>query len=571
MALLFGSCRKDDINFDTIDNNPPITTTTEASVYGIIKDSSNNPIQDASVNMKSNSTLTDENGYFDISGFAVEGHGVLKVSKAGFYDAFPVFNAGPVKQYVEVQMIPREESGIISSTSGGEVMDNSGAAVTFSANSFVDENGNAYDGAVTVYMHYLDPTIEAIAEVMPGDLSAIDLNNNTTLLTSLGMLNVELEGSTGQKLDINKAASITVPVPQSILSMAPASIPLWYFDEDSGYWIEEGEAILSNGVYTGEVEHFTFWNCDVPNDFVNLEGQISIKGAPIQTRVQISVEATGDKRSTKTDLSGAFSGKVPNGVSLILELFDQCGASVYTESLGVLNEDTTLDPIWLANSSLFTHLEGPVVDCDGNPVQNGYCRVKTNLSSKITVLSIQDGEIDGAVAVCDANKIEIVAYDTDNLEFGSTVEFEVVEEINVSLIACGNVINEGVLFEHNGAPLLHFIGCDVDLSETGAYRFTFVDDQDNGNKILYDHVFVDWNQNPNNPSFAFTTYWQAFGDINHYYSISGGDSKFIDHQTELGEYLIMEQSNCTVTKHNSAGDITETYDGVTITYTGLVQ
>ena len=572
VCLLFGSCRKDDMNIQTIENNPPITTTTEASVYGLITDNSGNPIQDAMISMNNNNTITDENGYFDLSGFAVRDHGVLKVTKPGFYNAFPVFNAGPIKQYVEVKMIPREISASIASTSGGEVTLGNGAEVSFAASSFVDEAGNPYNGDVSVYLHYLDPTLEDISEIMPGDLSAVDQNNNQTLLTSMGMLNVELEGTAGQKLDINKAASITVPVPSSILSMAPASIPLWYFDEDTGYWIEEGEADLSNGVYTGTVEHFTFWNCDVPNDFVELSGQVIVRGTNFRSTVQITVVETGEKRNTKTDYQGFFSGKVPNGVSLLIEVFDQCGAVVYEQNLGSLNEDTKLEIIWILGNSNFTVLEGSVNNCEGNPVQNGYCRVITDLSNKVTVIPIVNGSINEAVAVCDAEKITIVPYDTDNLEFGSSTELDVAETINVSLIACGNVIQEGVIFEQDGSTIIHFIGCDVVIDENDVYNFSYVDEQGDGAKILYENVFVNWTQDPNNPELAMSTTWQTVGNIDSYLSIVGGTSSFVDYNTVPGEHLVMKQSNCSVNIHDASnGEITETHEGVDIIYTGLIQ
>ena len=69
-------------------------------------------------------------------------------------------------------------------------------------------------------------------------------------------------------------ADIVMPVPSEILNSAPATIPLWHFDEDLGSWVEEGQATLVNGEYVGQVSHFSFWNYDVPSNFIHLSGSI---------------------------------------------------------------------------------------------------------------------------------------------------------------------------------------------------------------------------------------------------------------------------------------------------------
>ncbi|WP_028872230.1 hypothetical protein [Psychroserpens burtonensis] len=37
-----------------------------------------------------------------------------------------------------------------------------------------------------------------------------------------------------------------------------------------GYWKEQGEAFKVGNKYFAEVNHFTWWNCDLPLDYVNL-------------------------------------------------------------------------------------------------------------------------------------------------------------------------------------------------------------------------------------------------------------------------------------------------------------
>ena len=84
------------------------------------------------------------------------------------------------------------------------------------------------------------------------------------LLETFGMLTVELTGSNNEKLQITSDSELKFPIANEQLSTAPNTIPLWYFDEENGYWIEDGEATKVGNQYVGTVSHFTPWNVDIP-------------------------------------------------------------------------------------------------------------------------------------------------------------------------------------------------------------------------------------------------------------------------------------------------------------------
>jgi hypothetical protein len=64
------------------------------------------------------------------------------------------------------------------------------------------------------------------------------------------------------KLKSGKKATINVPVATTQQSTAASTIPLWHFNETTAVWEEEGAATLNGTIYTGEVSHFSWWNCD---------------------------------------------------------------------------------------------------------------------------------------------------------------------------------------------------------------------------------------------------------------------------------------------------------------------
>ncbi len=119
---------------------------------------------------------------------------------------------------------------------------------------------------------------------MPGDLRGIGSDGYETALQSFGMMDVEMEDAAGNKLQLapGQQALLTFTIPDSLQSIAPATIPLWYFNDTTGRWIEQGSAMRQGNTYVGQVGHFTYWNCDAPMGTVNFTVHIADQyGNPI--------------------------------------------------------------------------------------------------------------------------------------------------------------------------------------------------------------------------------------------------------------------------------------------------
>ena len=106
-------------------------------------------------------------------------------------------------------------------------------------------------------------------------------------METYGMLSVNLFSPAGEQLNINPdfPATLTFPVDVSTPN-APTEIPLWYFDEAVGYWKEQGIATKVGNQYIAEVTHFTWWNCDLPLDYVTVcftvNGSITLSNHKIE-------------------------------------------------------------------------------------------------------------------------------------------------------------------------------------------------------------------------------------------------------------------------------------------------
>ena len=188
-----------------------------------------------------------------------------------------------------------------------------------------------------MYASYINPTAADISETVPGSFMANDKNNKRVTLKSFGMMAVVLESTSGEKLQIGKGntAKLTTPIPSSVQSSAPATISLWYVDEQTGLWKEEGIATKNGTNYTGEVKHFSFWNCDFSDPAVMLSMTIqNSKGLPL-VYVSVHIEGVdGGHAYGYTDSLGQISGLVPANVGLTLEVLDQCGTAAYSQNIG---------------------------------------------------------------------------------------------------------------------------------------------------------------------------------------------------------------------------------------------
>ena len=91
---------------------------------------------------------------------------------------------------------------------------------------------NAFKGKVYVLVNanYLNPLDEDTANTMPGDLYGLNSNYETVALGSYGMINVELRGMSGQKLQIANTAKISLPIHPNQMATATSQVPMWSFN-----------------------------------------------------------------------------------------------------------------------------------------------------------------------------------------------------------------------------------------------------------------------------------------------------------------------------------------------------
>lgn len=324
------------------------------TIEGKISNSSGLPLQNVSVKAGNKETTTDLNGGFKVTNavFSTDEKFVIASLPGYFNGSRTIYPNTNTNNYIEISLAPRSEVATINTSSGGIASFNN-ASVSFPANAFETQSGSVYTGTVSVKAMYLDPENPHLAQLMPGDLRGNTLSGELRGLQTFGMINVELEGNAGEKLKLKPgvAATINMPIPTGMLTISPANIPLWYFDESAGLWKEEGNAQKSGNSYIGDVSHFTIWNCDMPYNYVLVEGRLLNASLAPLGGMFVKMTSLADSACTYdlTDNGGYLNGFIQANVPIRIDIYSQCGSLLYSSLTGPFSSNTVLPDISISS------------------------------------------------------------------------------------------------------------------------------------------------------------------------------------------------------------------------------
>lgn len=465
LLILAAACQKD----FTIDNGaqlPAKNITT--SVSGRVTDQTGIPVSGATVRAGSSFATTDINGKFQIENAnLVDQAAFVRVEKPGYFNGSRTFVAqANQKHYAEIQLLTKNIAGSINGATGGSINLLNGSSISLPANSVVDEStGAAYSGMVQVSVAWIDPTSTELFRQMPGDLRGIDEAGRENNLQSFGMLAVELNGSSGQKLQIakGKQASLKFPLPASVQAAAPATIPLWSFNETTGLWKQEGTATKSGNLYLAEVSHFSFWNCDAAFLNVNFSATfVDQNGKPLMNRL-VKITRSGPSNGillttfAYTDTAGHVAGRVPQNEAMVLQVLGSynCSQQLYTQNIGPYAPNTNANlGVVVVNTGVNINytLTGAVNNCNGTPVASGMVNVVTG--SGVYRADIINGNFLVSFPGCAASQsITYIATDYSGQQQGTSVTTTINAGNNNlgTITACGSNVNEFISFTFKGS------------------------------------------------------------------------------------------------------------------------
>ena len=305
------------------------------------------------ISQKVGTARTSRDGKYTVQVRVKPGRLTVKATATGFAPQSIIVDVSDgSRRTADLAMIPVQVTQPFQPENNAAIKVDGQTVVSLSANVLETDSGGAASGPATAMVTVLDASKDP--SVMPGDLEQWNADRGEAEpIESFGAMNVEFTGGNGNRLNLasGKQARISIPLASGRRPEdSPKSIPLYYWSDATGYWVEEGEAVLertadSKWAYTGSVGHFSTWNADVLYESITMKGCVQdqqgkpVKYAEVTARGK---DYVGSSKAT-TDVDGRFELAVRPDSEL--ELSAAADGSVYSDAQMIHTErdDMSLD------------------------------------------------------------------------------------------------------------------------------------------------------------------------------------------------------------------------------------
>ncbi|NMR36052.1 carboxypeptidase regulatory-like domain-containing protein [Chryseobacterium aquaticum] len=474
ILVLLVSCKNESfIDFENQQNGTQQTNynfgnSAQRNFHGLVLSTNGSPVSGATITIGNSTVQTNAQGIFVIKNADVkEKFAYVKATKAGFVNGSRTMVPTTGNNKINIMMIPATNTSTVASGAISTVSLPNGTKVKFDG-SFKDVNGNAYNGNVNVAMFHLKPSDQYLNELMPGSFLANNTDGNSRIMETYGMLHVQLTGASGQNLQIasGHTAEMTVTIDATQTSTAPATIPLWSFNETTGIWQEEGSATKVGNAYVGNVSHFSWWNCDAqfPQCLLNVHIQ-NATALPLSNVTVKLFRQNQNSTSAITDGNGNASGIIPAGENLTMKIYDACNNVIMTNNIGPFanNSNNTLPAITISQSLSNTiTITGILKDCSGNNVTNGVANLSyassTNYFSNYST-QVTNGSFSFNVLSCaSSQQLTFSGADFTNLQATGDINFTVTyPTTNLGNLTVCTSATEFITIQTDAQPIKYFI------------------------------------------------------------------------------------------------------------------
>jgi hypothetical protein len=271
------------------------------------------PVAGASVSAGGKRTQTGADGGFALSGLAASERLAVQVEGPahGGNVAWVQLSANG-KAALQVRLLPLSAPRRFDAEAGMTLfVAESVARAQVPALTLVDAaTGVPAVGPATGSVTSVDPARDA--DRLPSGYTTLQ-DGGLRTIESYGAIQVELRGDAGRRLNLAPDSIARVWIPLSTRSPQPPAVaPLFYLDETSGHWVQQGEARLrrpldSAAYYEGHVSHYSDWSVGHIVETVDLAGCVAnADGSPA---AGVIVNASGIDHSGRSSATTGSQGR----------------------------------------------------------------------------------------------------------------------------------------------------------------------------------------------------------------------------------------------------------------------
>lgn len=249
------------------------TNLLDTIVIGTVVDEAGNPLVGVKVVPTRGETnleaITDARGNYTIAGLSPSARLLLTFTRAGYVTGLR--SVGAIEGETTLLNVSLRANGLQTTVNGSTLVtlpdtrpDGANGTVILPAGSVVNTDGDPVTNVVVEISTGIpsDPTYTQTAPAF--FLAPMATGTSTEPLKTAGYLSVVLKDQAGNilNLDHGRTATIRIPVDPAA-DPGTATTPLWRLDEETGYWVADGNAtrvVIGGKVYyEATVSHFTVW------------------------------------------------------------------------------------------------------------------------------------------------------------------------------------------------------------------------------------------------------------------------------------------------------------------------
>lgn len=294
-------------------------------------------------------TTTDDEGWYEIQVDADPGRVNIKVEAERFAPQSTIVDLieGMDSTSADLANVPVEVVHKFRARNGAAIWNQNQdyVLVRVPANSLVTENDREPTGEVTAMVTELDASSDP--DVMPGDFMTLTDTGIPAPIESFGALNLMFVDENGESLDLKagQAARVSIPLADEIDSAdAPATIPMFYWSDERGYWIEEGRATLDrgDGTYRGSIRRLATWNADKSYPSLLITGCVEDREGNSVPFAKVTAEGRDyiGRSSVTTDSNGRFAVPVRPNSEVLISAMSASGSPTNTIKMSTRNVKT---------------------------------------------------------------------------------------------------------------------------------------------------------------------------------------------------------------------------------------